>query len=34
MLRLQSFHDRLKAEADMLEGYDTEESVTFIMVCY
>jgi hypothetical protein len=29
---LQAFHDRLKAEQDMLESYDTEESVAYIQV--
>jgi hypothetical protein len=30
--RLQEFHDRLKAEQDILESYDTEESVAYIQV--
>jgi hypothetical protein len=29
---LQEFHDRLKAEQDILESYDTEESVAYIQV--
>jgi hypothetical protein len=28
----QEFHDRLKAEQDILESYDTEESVAYIQV--
>lgn len=28
----QSFHDRLKAESDILETYDVEESVKYITV--
>jgi hypothetical protein len=29
---VQEFHDRLKAEQDILESYDTEESVAYIQV--
>ena len=31
-VKLQGFHDRLKQEFDIVEGYDTEASVTFIEV--
>ncbi|WIA30196.1 hypothetical protein OEZ86_000288 [Tetradesmus obliquus] len=30
VVKEQEFHDRLKAEADLLEGFDTEESVAYI----
>lgn len=30
---LQAFHDRLKAEQDILEQYDVEDSCKFITVC-
>jgi hypothetical protein len=32
LLPAQSFHDRLKAESDILETYDVEESVKYITV--
>ena len=31
-VKLQGFHDRLKQEFDIVEGYDTEASVAFIEV--
>jgi len=32
VLLLQAFHDRLKAEQDILETYDVEESCKYITV--